>query len=59
MVDAQISSLRQDVQTLKMQVEDLPNIVLINAMEQQQQVTDSLKQEMRAIVKSEVDTVRA
>jgi hypothetical protein len=42
-----------------MQVEDLPNIVLINAMEQQQQVIDSLKSEIKAMIKSEVDTVRA
>lgn len=39
LVDAQFASIRQDIQSLKTQVEDLPNITLINAMEQQQQVT--------------------
>jgi hypothetical protein len=45
LVDAQIASLRQDIQSMRHQVEDMPNIVLINAMEQQQQVTEAMKQE--------------
>ena len=58
LVDAQIASLRQDIQSMRHQVEDMPNIVLINAMEQQQQVTEAMKQETKQTIKTELEKVR-
>ena len=58
LVEAQIASLRSDIQSLKTHVEDIPNLALINSMEQMQQMSEASKRETRDLINKELDVMR-